>query len=243
MRLVSVVAIALLTFAACGGRPPVPKRLVVESDVGSWKFRRFQGPLLDIEVWVDGNKGEAYSASYITESSEKRGKIEEQDLVNVTVTRYERPEGVVRETVKLVRRLAAEKGYQVNEKKIEGVRALAIAGPNENWVMWPSGNYVVKVGGQGRTNVPASVVESYGERYPSQLPGGSLEGPLPAGPEEKPKTEAKDPYDPDNPKPDIDKYDPKKVKIPERKVDPDGDDEDADEDEDEDPKPKKKPRK
>lgn len=243
MRLVSVVAIALLTFAACGGRPPVPKRLVVESDVGSWKFRRFQGPLLDIEVWVDGNKGEAYSASYITESSEKRGKIEEQDLVNVTVTRYERTDGVVRETVKLVRRLAAEKGYQVNEKKIEGVRALAIAGPNENWVMWPSGNYVVKVGGQGRTNVPASVVESYGERYPSQLPGGSLEGPLPAGPEEKPKTEAKDPYDPDNPKPDIDKYDPKKVKIPERKVDPDGDDEDADEDEDEDPKPKKKFRK
>ena len=44
-----VVALAL---AACGGKPPVPRRLVVESDVGSWKFRRFQGPLLDIEVWV-----------------------------------------------------------------------------------------------------------------------------------------------------------------------------------------------
>ena len=214
MRLLLIAVIV----AACGGKPPVPKRLVVEGDVGSWKFRRFQGPLLDIEVWVDGNKGEAYSASYITETSEKTGRIEDKDLVNVTVTKYEKPDGVVRETVKLVRRLAAEKGYQVDEKKLEGVRALRITGPSETWVMWPSGKYVVKVGGQGRENVPEGVVGSYGDRYPSQLPGGSLEGPLPAGPEEKPKTEPKDPYDPKNPKPDMEKYDPTKVKIPEKEV-------------------------
>ena len=114
MRLLLIAVIV----AACGGKPPVPKRLVVEGDVGSWKFRRFQGPLLDIEVWVDGNKGEAYSASYITETSEKTGRIADKDLVNVTVTKYEKPDGVVRETVKLVRRLAAEKGYQVDEKKL-----------------------------------------------------------------------------------------------------------------------------
>lgn len=233
MRLLLIAVIV----AACGGKPPVPKRLVVEEDVGSWKFRRFQGPLLDIEVWVDGNKGEAFSASYITESSEKTGRIADKDLVNVTVTRYEKPDGVVRETVKLVRRLAAEKGYQVDEKKLEGVRALRITGPNETWVMWPSGKYVVKVGGQGRDNVPDKVVESYGDRYPSQLPGGSLEGPLPAGPEDKPKTEPKDLYDPKNPKPDIDKYDPNKVKIPEREVPTD--DPPADEPK-KDPKKKKK---
>lgn len=214
MRLLLIAVIV----AACGGKPPVPKRLVVEGDVGSWKFRRFQGPLLDIEVWVDGNKGEAYSASYITETSEKTGRIADKDLVNVTVTKYEKPDGVVRETVKLVRRLAAEKGYQVDEKKLKGVRTLRITGPSETWVMWPSGKYVVKVGGQGRENVPEGVVSSYGDRYPSQLPGGSLEGPLPAGPEEKPKTEPKDPYDPKNPKPDMEKYDPNKVKIPEREV-------------------------
>lgn len=217
MRLLLIAVIV----AACGGKPPVPKRLVVEGDVGSWKFRRFQGPLLDIEVWVDGNKGEAFSASYITETSEKTGKIADKDLVNVTVTKYEKPDGVVRETVKLVRRLAAEKGYQVDEKKLKGVRALRITGPSETWVMWPSGKYVVKVGGQGRENVPEGMVGSYGDRYPSQLPGGSLEGPLPAGPEEKPKTEPKDPYDPKNPKPDMEKYDPNKVKIPEREVDSD----------------------
>ena len=204
---------------ACGGHPPVPTRLVVEGDLGSWKFRRFQGPLFDYEVFIDGNKGEKYSASYITADSEKRGKIDDKDLCNVTVTRYERKDGVVRETVKLVRRLAQEKGYQVTEKKIEGVRTLTISGPKEMWAIWPSDKYVVMVGGQGREDVPYAMVEKYGDRYPSQLPGGSLEGALPAGPEDKPKQEAKPEYDPKNPKPDIDKYDPKKVKIPEKQVD------------------------
>ncbi len=213
--------IVLVIAAACGGAPPVPKRGVVEADLGSWKFRRFQGPLLDVEVWIDGNKGEAYSASYITSEADKRGRIEDKDLVNVTVTRYEKPDGVVRETVKLVRRLAAEKGYQVDEQKIEGVRALTITGPAEAWVMWPSTTHVVKVGGQGRTDVPSSMVESYGERFPSKLPGGSLEGPLPPGPEDLPKKDGKDAYDPDAPKPNLDNYDPDKVKIPEKKVAPD----------------------
>jgi len=200
----------------------VPKRGVVEADVGSWKFRRFQGPLLDVEVWIDGNKGEAFSASYITNEAEKRGRIEDKDLVNVTVTRYEKPDGVVRETVKLVRRLAQEKGYQVDETKIEGVRALTITGPGEAWVMWPSTKYVVKVGGQGRTTVPSSMVESYGDRFPSKLPGGSLEGPLPPGPDAKPaKGDAvEETYDPNNPKANLDHYDSSKVKIPEKKIEP-----------------------
>lgn len=200
--------------AACGGAPPVPERGVVEADLGAWKFRRFQGPLLDVEVWIDGNQGEAFSASYITTDAEKRGRIEDKDLVNVIVTRYEKPDGVVRETVKLVRRLAQEKGYQVDEAKIEGVRALTITGPGEAWVLWPSTTYVVKVGGQGRTSVPSSIVESYGERFPSKLPGGALEGPLPPGPEEKPNKDEREPYDPKNPRPDLDNYDPDRVKLP-----------------------------
>ena len=211
MRSASLV---LLLMVACGGSPPIPKRGVVEADLGSWKFRRFQGPLLDVEVWIDGNKGEAYSASYITTDAEKRGRIEDKDLVNVTVTAYEKPDGVVRETVKLVRRLAAEKGYQVDEQKIEGVRALTITGPGEAWVMWPSTRHVVKVGGQGRSSVPSSMIESYGERFPSKLPGGSLEGPLPPGPDSAPKPDTKDPYDPDAPRPDLDNYDPERVKLP-----------------------------
>jgi hypothetical protein len=207
--------------AACGGHKPVPKRLVVEGDLGSWRFRRFQGPLVDVEVWVEGNTAEAFTASYITSDSEKRGRIEDQDLVNVFVTRYAKPEGVVRATVKFARRLAQEHHYQVEEEKIAGERTLTITSPTESWVLWPSKQYVVKIGGRGLPKVPKAMVASYADRYPSQLPGGSLEGALPPGPEQ-PKAEdndKKDPYDANNPRPDLDKYDPKKTKIPERQVD------------------------
>jgi hypothetical protein len=225
--------VALVLLVACGGHKPVPKRLVVEGDLGSWKYRRFQGPLLDVEVWIDGNKGEAYSASYITSDAEKKGHIEDKDLVNVTVTSYAKPDGVVRETVKLARRLAQEKGYQVDEEKISGVRALTIKAPGEAWVMWPSKTHVVKVGGQGRTSVPSSVVGDYGDRYPSRLPGGSLDKP-------KKSNETKEKYDPNNPQPNLDHYDPKKVKIPEKKVDTDEPEPDDKADPKKKPPPKKK---
>jgi hypothetical protein len=237
--------------AGCGGHPPVPTRGVVEADVGSWKFRRFQGPLLDVEVWVEGNKAEAYSASYITADAEKRGRIEDRDLVNVFVTRYASPEGVVRAMVKLARRLAADNGYQVEDAKIAGARALSITGRGEAWVMWPSSRYVVKVGGRGRTDVPASMVEPYVDRYPSQLPGGSLEGPLPPGRDEPPATHKLDrpAYDPSNPRPDAERYDPNKVKLPDRSDPaPDADSKPATDDGDAarpkpaDAKKKKKPR-
>src|ERR1041385_4248082 len=220
------VFVTVVMATACGGHPPPPTRGVVESDLGSWHFRRFQGPMADVEVWVEGNKAQMYSASYITEDAEKRGRIEDKDLVNVIVTRYEKPDGVVRATVKLVRRLAQENHYQVDENKIKGARALTIHGTGETWVMWSSNKYVVKVGGRGRTDVPENVIGSYADRYPSDLPGGALEGPLPAGPDSGPKkSEPKPAYDPKNPTPDFDKYDPKKVKvIPEKKVHKSSDD-------------------
>src|SRR5215470_4627298 len=108
----------VVAVSACGWHPPIPRRAVVEADLGSWKFRRFQGPLLDVEVWVDGNKAEAYTASYVTNTAEMAGHVEDKDIVNVFVTKYERDDGVIRETVKLVRRLASEKGYKVDEGKI-----------------------------------------------------------------------------------------------------------------------------
>ena len=205
--------VAVITVVGCGGHPPIPKRGVVEADLGSWKFRRFQ-EVLDVEVWVEGNKAEAYSASYITADAEKRGHIDDKDLVNVFVTRYAAPEGVVRATVKLARRLAQDGGYQVEEDKIAGARTLTITGRGEAWVMWPSNQHVVKVGGRGRSDVPKSMVANYVDRYPSQLPGGALEGPLPPGPEDAPKKTDKPEYDSTAPRPDIDHYDPSKVKLP-----------------------------
>ncbi len=234
----------VITVGACGGRPPLPRRGVLEADLGSWKFRRFQGPQLDIEVWVEGNRGEAFSASYITADAEKTGKVRDRDIVNVSVTRYERDDGVLRATVKLARRLAAENGYQVEEGKIAGTRALTIRGTGEIWVMWPSTSHVVKVGGRGREDVPKAMVERYADRYPSKLPGGALEGPLPPGPDEVPKAEPKDAYDPKNPRPDLDNYDGSRVKLPGGKASPAPADagEDAPKPEPK-PKPRTKPKK
>ena len=67
------------------------------------------------------------------------------------------------------------------------------------------------------------MVSSYAERYPSVLPGGALEGPLPAGPDDPDPTKAKDEKQPLRSRttrsPIIDKYDPKKTKIPANKKD------------------------
>jgi len=60
------------------------------------------------------------------------------------------------------------------------------------------------------------MVGFYADRFPSSLPGGALDGPLPPGPDDKPKADPKEPYDPKNPKPDLDKYDPKKAKLPKK---------------------------
>lgn len=189
----------------------------MEGDVGSWKFRRFQ-PVLDVEVWVADNKAEAFTASYVRDEAERKGRIEDRDVVSVFVTRYQEERGVLRETVKLARRLAQESGYAVDEGKVGGVRAVTIVGHGEAWVMWAAGKHVVKVGGRGREDVPAGMVEAYGERYPSILPGTVLEGPLPpsggasAQPddEEGKKKPHKAPYDPSSPRPDWEGYDPKK---------------------------------
>lgn len=215
-------AIAIvLSLGACGGRPPPPARGVLESDLGAWKFRRFQ-PVLDVEVWVESNKAQAFTASYVADAAENRGHVADQDVVNVFVTRYESDAGVVRETVKLARRLASEQGYNVEERDQGGAQAFAITGHDEAWVMWPSPRHVVKVGGRGRKDVPESVVANYADRYPSQLPKNALEGPLPGAPEapaRKPSDAA--PYDPNSPRPNLDTYDPKRVKLPaSRKPDP-----------------------
>src|SRR5262249_5155529 len=145
-KAVRLLTIALAFATACGGHPPQPKRGVVEGDLGAWKFRRFQ-PVLDVEGWVEDNKAQAYTASSVTDSGEKTGHVEDKDVVNVFVTRYERDDGVLRETVKLARRLAAEQGYQVDENKIGGARALTINGHGESWVLWAAKRHVVKVGG------------------------------------------------------------------------------------------------
>ncbi len=188
----------LLLVASCGGPSRPPKRGVIETDVEGWGFRRYQS-VLDVEVWVAKNKAVAHTASYARKSSEKKGRISETDVVNVFVTRYKKNEGIHRSLVIFVRRLAQQSGYKVNEKRISGVRVFTVKGPAEYWVFWAANKHVVKIGGTGLTKVPGDLVEAYDQRYASRVKAGSLEGPLPEGPE-APKVE-EEPFDSDNPKP------------------------------------------
>ncbi len=198
VRLGLCLAICLPLLGACGGPSKPPKRGVIESDVDGWGFRRYQS-VLDVEVWVAKNKAVAHTASYARKSSEKKGRIEESDVVNVFVTRYEKNKGVMRSLVVFVRRLAQQSGYKVNEKRISGVRVFTVKGPSEYWVFWAAKRHVIKIGGTGLSKVPGDLVEAYDERYPSRVKSDSLEGTLPEGPVE-PKVK-EEPFDPDNPKP------------------------------------------
>lgn len=209
-RLMALACASLIALAACGGAPP-PQRGVLESNVEAWRFRRYQ-KLLDVEIWVSDNAAVAHTASYVREQADRTGRIEAGDVANVFVTRYETNHGVLRALVELVRRLQQEAGYEVEVRSLEDVRVISVTGQGEAWALWASDGHVVKVGGRGLDEVPSSLVEAYGERYPSLITTDILDRPLP--PAEPAPAAGEDSYDPDNPTPDWEQYEPAKAAPP-----------------------------
>jgi hypothetical protein len=177
----SHLAIVLIALAACGGRSAPPERGVLEGQVGGWTFRRYQR-LLDVEVWVPANPASAPGASFVRAAAERRGHLGDADVASAIVTRYRRPDGVDRALVEFVRRLARDASYTVEEREIEGVRLFTVTGGGEAWALWAARRHVIKVGGPRRTDVPDDLIDAYGDRYPSRIAAGALEGPLPPGP-------------------------------------------------------------
>jgi hypothetical protein len=208
-RAIAAIALGVL-LGACGGTPPPPKKGILENDLGAWKYRRSQ-QLLDVEVWVPKNQAVAFTASYVFREAEKRGRVEDRDVMNAFVTRYESDAGIQRALVKFARRLAQESGYSVEDEKLGGARVILVSGHGEKWAMWAATKHVVKIGGPGIDDVPSSLVGDYAKRYPSRLKAGILEGPLPPGDDGDPARDGQDEedgeYDPDNPQPDWDRYD------------------------------------
>jgi hypothetical protein len=172
--LTSLLIVVVALGAACGGRVPPPKRRVIEVDVAGWRFRRYQ-EVVDVEVYVDGNPARAHTASYVRDAAVKAGRLNETDVVSAFVTEYSKTTGVTPALIRFARRLAQESGYRVEERRLGGERILQVTGHGETWAFWPSGRYVVKVGGHGPTEVPSGLVEEYGRRYPSRLAEGALD--------------------------------------------------------------------
>jgi hypothetical protein len=206
--------LASTLWLSCGGTPPPPKRGVLERDVSSWKFRRYQ-QVQEVEVWIEGNTAVAHTASYVRAAAEKEGRIKDGDLVNAFVTRYQDDRGVLRAVVVFARRLAQESGYEIEEDKRKGVRLITIKGRDEAWVLWPARGHVVKLGGRYLAEVPDALIDIYGERYPSRMTSGMLDGPLP--PEEVPAGKGdkdQEGVESDSPTPDWQKYKPGELDTP-----------------------------
>ncbi|GAB4558481.1 MAG: hypothetical protein Tsb0020_03500 [Haliangiales bacterium] len=198
------VNVAILFLVACGGAPK-PERGVLESNVDTWRFRRYQ-KLLDVEIWVPQNTAVGHTATYVHKDAERAGRLNTGDLANAFVTRYEHDRGLLRALLEFVGRLADDSGYEVEMRSIGGVDVISVVGQGEVWALWQAPQHIVKVGGRGLEVAPEELVAAYGERYPSQLDSESLDRPLPPA-EEVPAQDAPDAeYDPDNPTPDWDQY-------------------------------------
>ncbi|WP_428261207.1 hypothetical protein [Haliangium sp.] len=179
---------------------------MLESNVEDWRFRRYQ-QLLDVEVWVPKNPAVGHTATYVRKDAEHAGRLDEGDLTSAFVTRYDSDRGIVRALVEFARRLDQDGGYEVEVRSLGGVEVISVSGQGEAWALWHADRHVVKIGGRGLDRVPEELVEAYGERYPSQVDDELLDRPLP--PADAPATEEAAPaYDPDNPTPDWEEYQP-----------------------------------
>lgn len=204
---VFLTSACVILLAACGGGPRPPERGVLEANVASWRFRRFQ-KLLDVEVWVPGNPAVGYTATYVRKDAEREGRVGQESIASAFVTRYEQERGVLRAMLELVQRLENDSGYEVEVHSPGDTLVISITGQGESWALWYSAGHVIKIGGRGLDAVPEELVEAYGERYPSRLTSDILDRPLP--PEEPPAegaTPGEEPaYDPENPTPDWQQY-------------------------------------
>lgn len=167
-----MLALVAALVAGCG--PSIPPRFVLERDIGALTYRRYQR-VLDVELAIEGNAAVGHTATYVRRSGE--GAI---PYVNAFVTVYERPAGLSAEIRRLVRSLAS---YDVDIIDVGG-RAFSLdGGIGDQWVVWVSGNRVVKVGGTASEELVRSVVSEYMGLYPSDLDenGRAREGTASAG--------------------------------------------------------------
>ena len=160
------MGIALLALAAsCGPSSALPRRRVVESDVGSWWFRRYQH-VKDVEMGIAGNPADAHTAVYARDEAVKAASVSEADVAVAFVTEYKSRKGVATALANLMEALSTDEGYKVARKEVGGRRVMLVTQGDEAWAFWASGRYVVKVGGRGVRSVPSGLVRRYSAIYP-----------------------------------------------------------------------------
>lgn len=142
----------------CAAKPPA--RYVIERDLGSYHYRRYQ-QVLDVELPIPENPAVGHTATYVRGGDPVR-------VVPVFVTAYERAPSLA-ESVR--QRLRAMDEYTLEVDKVAGEHVWRMRGESGDvWLLWVSGRQLVKVGApEGEPRVPERVVEAYLELYPSDL--------------------------------------------------------------------------
>lgn len=153
-----VCCIALGVFStAC--TPQVPERYVIEKDVATFQYRRYQ-QVLQVELPVEGNPAIAHTATYV------RGG-ETILIAPVVLTTYEHASGLAES---LRQRLRSMEDYTFEVRKLSGSYVWHLQGADDVWVLWVSGPYLVKLGApEGQSQVPEPLLEAYLKQYPSAL--------------------------------------------------------------------------
>lgn len=151
------IVVGVLGAIACG--PSLPPRFVVERDVGDYAYRRYQ-EVLDVEFPMEGNTATGHTATYI----ERRGS--DVAFITAFVTVYERATAL---TAEIRERIEPLSSYDIEVVKREGEYMWNLRGGDAEWLLWVSGNHLVKLGAPVGTEIPEDLIEEYTGLYDSDL--------------------------------------------------------------------------
>lgn len=158
MRLMAAMACAVVAIG-CGAS--LPPRYVIEHDLGSFAYRRYQKSL-EIEVPIEGNPATGHTASYL-----RRGASDNVAVVTAFVTVYTRAKALTAEARGALENLA---GYKLTPSELAGENVWVLDGAGrERWCVWVSNQRIVKIGVQAGQEFPEPVVAAYLELYPTDL--------------------------------------------------------------------------
>jgi hypothetical protein len=145
--------------AACGSSTPA--RYVIEHDLGSYAFRRYQKSL-DIEIPLADNAATGHTAAYLHRQGQ--GQV---SVVTAFVTVYDHAKALAAEARASLATLA---GYTFSVGKQSGDHVWLLSGnPQERWCVWVSSNRIVKIGAPPDGELPEPVIAAYLSLYPSDL--------------------------------------------------------------------------
>ena len=164
---------AVLIGAGCGAS--LPPRYVIEHDLGSFAYRRYQKSL-EIEVPIADNPATGHTASYL-----RRGASGSVAVVTAFVTVYTHAKALAAEARAALENLA---GYTLTPSEVAGENVWVLDGAGrERWCVWVSNQRIVKIGVQAGQEFPEPVVAAYLDLYPTDLDehGYAREGAASAG--------------------------------------------------------------